>query len=168
MNNSPGSPDIRSFFKKSNRDPLYELQPDSELLLSTDVQSEKKTTKKMNANKPCPPKRRKINLSENVPCPASKKPKTESISPLVSPQKDMSLKTVFTAQDLLESTDDEEIAFNSKSESSPEESLGPREFSDESSLDESDVDTSDNVSIENNQKTSVRNFNTKCLDNRPK
>jgi len=32
MNNSPGSPDIRSFFKKSNRDPLYELQPDSELI----------------------------------------------------------------------------------------------------------------------------------------
>ena len=149
MNN----PDIRQFFSKpSSRDPLYELQPESTTKETLVKEPEQQNlSKKMDdtvTQKPCP-KRRKKSL-ENIPCPKSKKAK---ISPLVSPEKNMELTTVFTARDLLTSSSDSSASVSR--ESSPEEVVGPKEFSDESDV---EVETTDKNSTKDEQHKTVRRF----------
>ena len=139
MNN----PDIRQFFSKpSSRDPLYELQPESttkETLVKKTGQQ--KSSEKMDdtvTQKPCPKRRKK---SGNIPCPKSKKAK---ISPLVSPEKNMELTTVFTARDLLTSSSDSSASVSRESSvTSPEEVLGPKQFSDESDAEVETTSTKD-------------------------
>ena len=149
MNN----PDIRQFFsKQSSRDPLYELQPESTTKITLVKKPEQqKLPEKMDdtvTQKPCP-KRRKKSL-ENIPCPKSKKAK---ISPLVSPEKNMELTTVFTARDLLTSSSDSSASVSR--ESSPEEVLGSKEFSEESDV---EVETTDKNSTKDEQPETVRRF----------
>lgn len=136
MNN----PDIRQFFSKpSSRDPLYELQPKSTtketLVKETGQQNLSEKMDDTVTQKPCPKRRKK---SENVPCPKSKKAK---ISPLVSPEKNMELTTVFTARDLLTSSSDSSASVSRAS--STEEVLGPKEFSDESDAEVETTSTKD-------------------------
>jgi len=136
------SPDIRRFFqaKESDREPLFELQPDTTTKI--EIFPEKNPGKNM--NKPCPKRKKKSLSTENTPCPRSKKARSDSVDsintspPIVSPKKNMKLKTVFTTQDLLTSSS-EESPLPSSRELSPE-SLGPKEFSDESDV---EVETSD-------------------------
>merc|ERR1712110_1400371 len=148
-------PDIRRFFqsKNSDRDPLYELQPDTATI---EILPEKKPGKKI-MNKPCPKRKKKSVSTEHTPCPKRKKSRSDSVdsintSPaIVSPEKNMTLKTIFTANDLLTSSS-EESPLPSSRELSPEESLGPREFSDESDV---EVETSDGrESTESQEKIS--------------
>jgi len=144
------SPDIRQFFSKpSSRDPLYELQPESTTKETLVKEPEQQNlSKKMDdtvTQKPCP-KRRKKSL-ENIPCPKSKKAK---ISPLVSPEKNMELTTVFTARDLLTSSSDSSASVSR--ESSPEEVLGSKEFSDESDV---EVETTDKNSTKDEQPKTI-------------
>ena len=147
-------PDIRQFFsKKSSRDPLYELQPESTTKETLVKEPEKQDlSKKMDdsvTQKPCP-KRRKKSLENNIPCPKSKKAK---ISPLVSPEKNMELTTVFTSRDLLTSSSDSSASVSR--ESSPEEVLGSKEFSEESDV---EVETTDKNSTKDEQPKTVRRF----------
>jgi hypothetical protein len=149
MNN----PDIRQFFsKQSSRDPLYELQPESTTKKSLVKKPEQQNLpEKMDdtvTQKPCP-KRRKKSL-ENIPCPKSKKAK---ISPLVSPEKNMELTTVFTTRDLFTSSSDSSASVSR--ESSPEEVLGSKEFSEESDV---EVETTDKNSTKDEQPETVRRF----------
>ena len=147
-------PDIRQFFsKKSSRDPLYELQPESTTKKTLVKKPEQQNlSEKMDdtvTQKPCP-KRRKKSLENNIPCPKSKKAK---ISPLVSPEKNMELTTVFTARDLLTSSSDSSASVSR--ESSPEEVLGSKEFSEESDV---EVETTDKNSTKDEQPETVRRF----------
>ena len=145
MNN----PDIRQFFSKpSSRDPLNELQPESTTKKTLVKKPEQQNLSEIMDNT-VTPKRRKKSL-ENIPCPKSKKSK---ISPLVSPEKSMELTTVFTTRDLFTSSSDSSASVSR--ESSPEDVLGSKEFSEESDV---EVEATDKNSTKDDQPKTVRKF----------